>query len=442
MTGKSAVVVLVGSLAWGAASAAPGCPPAFADHFLPRAMRIDLVHAGTADRETFVLDRVREEPFWGGPYGRLVDAPRYGQHEVRVTDPATGRLLYRAGFSSLFGEWQTTGEAEAGPARAFEEPVRIPWPRAPVDVVVATRGRDGQFRDAWQARLDPASPGIDRSRRFTGLPVDQVEVNAPPDRAVDVLVLGDGYTAAEAGKFHRDVRRFARVLLGTEPFASNRARISVRAVQAPSADPGPDEPRRGLFRDTGLSTTFNTFGSARYLTTAALRDLRDLAALAPYDTLVVLVNTSRYGGGGIYGLYAVFPSDNEYDEYVLVHEFGHGFAGLGDEYYTSSVAYSDFYPRGVEPWEPNVTALLPGAPVKWGAQIPAGVPIPTPEDPARFGAGAGVFEGAGYAAKGLYRPAIDCKMFSKGKRGFCPVCRKAIEDMIESLVQGKGECHG
>jgi hypothetical protein len=163
--------------------------------------------------------------------------------------------------------------------------------------------------------------------------------------------------------------------------------------------------------------------------------LRDVAALAPYDTIFMLVNTSRYGGGGIFGLYAVFPSDNEYDEYVFVHEFGHGFGGLGDEYFTSSVAYSDFYPEGVEPWEPNVTALLPGRPLKWIGQVTPGVPVPTPADATRFGGAVGAFEGAGYAAKGLYRPSLDCKMFSKGNQGFCPVCRGALRDLVNLLSE-------
>ncbi|NOZ02747.1 MAG: peptidase M64 [Deltaproteobacteria bacterium] len=411
---------------------------AFTDSFVPRGMRLDLIHSGTADSERYSLDQVREEPFWGGRYGRLTDFPDYGKYRVSVYAMPLGRLIYRYGYSSLFGEWQTTAEAASGRVRAIEEAVRFPMPRRQVRVVIASRKKDGRFEDVYSVTIDPGSREVDRGRRFDGVEVLNLEVNGPPESVVDVLILGDGYTEGESAKFNKDARRFLRVLFQTSPFKEMRQSFAVRAIRAPSAGSGPDEPRRGIFTDTGLSTTFDTFGSARYLTSTRSRDLRDLAALAPYDTLIVMVNTSRYGGGGIFGLYSVFASDNEFDEYIMTHEFGHGFAGLGDEYYSSSVAYSDFYPRGVEPWEPNLTALLKDHPLKWRALVDDSTPIPTPPDRARYGNVVGAFEGAGYSAKGLYRPAMDCKMFSKGNKGFCPVCKAAVEDMIRLLTSPGG----
>ena len=415
-------------------------PPAssYEEHFETKGLRLDLIHSGTADTEQYSLDSIREEPTWGGPRHHLTDRPDFGKHRVSVFHPESNLLLYRYGYSSLFGEWQTTDEAASGKVRALEEAVRFPYPRHPVRVEIASRNRSGLFETVYTVLVDPASRGVNRERRFGDSVVLDMEVNGPPPVVVDVLILGDGYTEAEDRKFRRDARRFTRVLLETSPFSRLRDRFSVRAIRAPSGGSGPDEPRRGLFRATGLSTTFNTFDSARYLTTVRSRDLRDLAALAPYDTLVVMVNTSRYGGGGIYGLYSVFVSDNEFDEYIMVHEFGHGFAGLGDEYYSSSVAYSDFYPRGVEPWEPNITALLEGRPLKWGGLVKDSTPVPTPENPERFGDTVGAFEGAGYSAKGLFRPAMDCKMFSKGNHEFCPVCRAAVESAVRMLTEGGG----
>lgn len=410
----------------------------FDQHFHPRGLRLDLIHSGTADTERFALDQVREEPDWGGPYGHLTDLPDYGKHRVSVFDVSSGRLIYRYGYSSLFSEWQTTDEATSGRVRALEESVRLPFPKRPVRVEIATREETGQFRTVYVDTVEPESRLVDREVRFAHADVLEIEINGPPEQVVDVTILGDGYTDDEAQKFAEDAKRFSRVLLGTSPFSELRRKFAVRAIRAPSADSGPDEPRRGGYSQTGLSTTFNTFDSARYLTTVRSRDLRDLAARAPYDTLVIMVNTSRYGGGGIFGLYSIFVSDNEFDEYIMVHEFGHGFAGLGDEYYSSSVAYSDFYPSGVEPWEPNITALLPGEPLKWSAHVAGSTPIPTPDDRKRYSGVVGVFEGAGYSAKGLYRPAIDCKMFSKGHKDFCPVCKAAVENRVRLLTDMEG----
>lgn len=398
----------------------------FLDHFEPHAMRLDLLHVGTPDRDEYALDSVRWEPYWGGPYAHLAEMPDLGVHRVSVFDAKTGKLLYRQGYASLFAEWQTTGEKLC---RAMEEVVRFPWPKMPVDVVIEARKKDGTWREAWRMGVDPAACMIDHSVTGFDTKVLELAVNGPPDATVDILILGDGYTDAEDEKFSRDARRFARILFETAPYRDLKDRISVRAVRAPSRQSGVDEPRRGRFVDTGLSVTFNTFDSARYMSTTRMRTLRDLAALAPYDAIMVMANTSRYGGGGIFGQYAIFPSDNEFDEYVFTHEFGHAFAGLADEYYSSSVAYSDFYPRGVEPWEPNITALLPGQPLKWAKYLTRGVPIPTPNDP-KYASVVGVFEGAGYSAKGLFRPALDCKMFSKSNVGFCPVCQGAIRDLI------------
>lgn len=420
-----------------AAVPAAARPPAssYSQDFEPRGLRLDLFHTGTATDEAYALAAWREEPAWGGPFGHRVDLPVYGKHQVQVIDRATGRLLYRAGYSSLFSEWQTTDEAKSRTPQGLEESVRVPWPRRPVRIVVESRNREGAFGEVFQAEFDPATTPVDRTRRFAEVPVDEVAVPASPDRAVDLLIVGDGYADGEAEKFRRDARRFSRVLLETPPFDGLRDRIAVRAVRAPSRDSGPSEPRRGRFLDTGAGSSFNTFGSARYLMTAREHDLRALAARAPYDALVILVNSSRYGGGGIYGQYATFVSDSDYSEYIFVHELGHSFAGLGDEYYTSSVAYSDFYPRGVEPWEPNITALLPGRPLKWGGLVTPRTPVPTPTSAGGGGDTVGAFEGAGYAAKGLYRPSTDCKMFSKGNVGFCRVCKDAVVTMVKLLTE-------
>ena len=211
-------------------------------------------------------------------------------------------------------------------------------------------------------------------------------------------------------------------LLDQAPFAEHRGELAIRLVAAVSRESGPDEPSKGVFRDTAANTAFDTFDAERYLTTADMKTLREVAALAPYDTIVVMVNACRYGGGGIFGAYSIFSADSEYADYVLVHEFGHGFGALGDEYFNSATGIDEeeMYAPGVEPWEPNITAQTIREKVKWRHLIDPGTPVPTPDTDAYDGV-IGVFEGAGYKAKGLYRPTRDGKMHHKGLLPFGPV---------------------
>ena len=283
--------------------------------------------------------------------------------------------------------------------------------------------------------IEPDSHKIGRWRQRKEVQLLSMHESGVPARCLDVVILAEGYAREQGEKARRDLQRYSDILLGTPPFSKYEGQISVRGVIVPTDYTGPHEPRKRRFGNSRLGTSFNTFGSARYLTTLENREMRDLAAHVPYDAIYIMVNASRYGGAGIYNFFSIFVSDNEYDEYVFVHEFGHGFAGLADEYYSSSVAYSDFYPQGMEPPEPNITALLGGADkLKWKDQVTPGVPVPTPPEE-KYVKSIGAFEGAGYAAKGLFRPAFDCKMKSKSHQDFCPVCARAVEDAIRLYIE-------
>jgi hypothetical protein len=303
--------------------------------------------------------------------------------------------------------------------------------------------------------------------------------NGPAATKVDLLYLAEGYTDAEGGKFRADVERLNRALFDTEPYLSRAADFNVRAIHVPAAESGISDPRRGQWRAAPLGSSFNSFDSDRYVLTFHNRELREVAAQAPYDALVLVLNTRKYGGGGIYGLYATCAADSSEAAYLLVHEFGHSFAGLGDEYYTSQVAYEDFNPPGVEPWEPNLTALEDPALLKWADLVAEDTPLPTPWDQAGydeiarayeerrgelverkasdeefealfaevrdqtkplleaqqyFGA-IGAFEGGGYEAKGVYRPSVDCIMFTRNPKEYCAVCERAVERAIDRSIR-------
>ncbi len=407
------------------AGAAKG-PLRFADYFEDRTLRLDFVHEGDWHHETYRLAGLVTEGPWPGSKTVLLDPDDYGLHWMLVRDKLTGRAIFSQGYGSLFSEWQTTEEAKKTRARLAESQ-RIPVPKRPVVVELSSRGRDGRFRKVASFDIDPGDEHIRPFAADPNIKVLALHQSGKPATKLDVLIVPDGYRKEDEAKMLADGRRFARVFLASPPYAKHTDEINVWLVVAFSKDRGVSEPRKGRLLDTAVGLSFNTFDSPRYMMTVKNGALRRVAAHAPYDQLYLMANTSRYGGGGIYNLYSTFPADNEYSEYVFIHEFGHSFGGLGDEYYSSPVSTNEMYPPGVEPWEPNLTRWI-GHRLKW--KVTAGVPIPTPPDKKRYGNVVGLFEGAGYTGKGMYRPALDCKMFSKAHRPYCPVCMSAVERRI------------
>jgi hypothetical protein len=399
---------------------------------------------------------------------------------IRVFETKTNSLIFSNGFSTLFNEWQTTQEALDGLWKTIHETVVIPNPKSEIQLEFWGRDKRSHFsRLIFNTRIGPESYHVNKENRASGsIKLDSI-INEEYSQKVDLVVIGHGFTSNELTKFLDVARNLTDTLFTISPFEDYSAEFNVYFVLNPSQDSGTDDPRNGIFNKTTLNTSFNTFDSQRYLMTFDTKLIHDVASIAPYDAVVILVNIETYGGGGIYNLYASASAFNEWSPYVYVHEFGHSFAGLADEYYTSDVAYSDFFPPGAEPWETNVTPLLDPKNVKWGKYIDPGIPTPTPWDkekfdkenvdyqkrtklmtaakaPAseiakarnnhqkwldaffeknRYAGKTGVFEGAGYASKGLYRPAVNCIMFSKGLSGFDNVCRHTIERRIQFLTE-------
>ncbi len=401
-------------------------PLVYADYFEDATLRLDLLHEGNSERETYRLAGLVREGPWPGSKRVLLDPDRYGLHWMTVRDKASGREICSHGYGSLFSEWQTTDEAKVK-RLALQESQRIPMPRRPVRIEFSSRGKDGGFHPVAAFDFDPGDKAIRSFHRDPAVRVVALHRAGPPAVKLDILIVPDGYRRQDEAKMLADARRFAGVFLASEPFSRHRDDINIWLVTAFSKDRGVSEPRKGRLLDTAVGLSFNTFDSPRYMMTVKNAALRRIAAHAPYDQLYLMANTSRYGGGGIYNLYSTFPADNEYSEYVFIHEFGHSFGGLGDEYYSSPVSTNEMYPLGVEPWEPNLTRWM-GHHLKW--KPTRGVPLPTPPDRKKYGSVVGLFEGAGYTGKGMYRPALDCKMFSKAHRPFCPVCMSAVERRI------------
>jgi hypothetical protein len=440
----------------------------------PRTLRVDYLHFGNADGEQFAVERVVVEPLpWPGNPAKAIDDTNLGKYRFEVIDRSTRRVLYSRGFASIYGEWETTGEARERNA-GFSESVRFPMPAEPVQLVVSKRDRANDFREVWSTVIDPDDLLVDASKPPSAGALLRLQESGAPADKVDFLILGDGYTAAERGKCESDARRLMAILFDTEPFRTRRSDFNVWGLCPAAAESGVSRPSLGVHKRPPAGSTYDAFRSERYVLTFDNRAFRDLASQAPYEFVEILTNSHTYGGGGIFGLYSTVAADSLWAPYIFVHEFGHHFAALADEYYTSDVAYEPAAER-LEPWEPNVTALDDPENLKWGDLVAEGTPIPTPwekeafearsreiqaerrkiraerrpesemdalferqraEEEERLGAErhartVGAFEGANYEAHGYYRPQADCIMFTRDRVPFCAVCRRAIERVID-----------
>ena len=400
-------------------------------YFTDKVLRFDFMLAGNS-RETVVYPAgMEEEPFFAGSRQNLTDPFNYGNFRYEVFDAAENKLIYSRGFCTLFQEWQTTGEADTLD-RSFYEVATMPYPKNKVRFVLSMREKSGNFSPLYETVIEPDNFYI-RKEKPLNVISSRIYGTGDPATSVDLAFVAEGYRQDEMGKFRSDVKKLADVLIAEPPFNEYPGKINIWAVEAVSEESGTDVPGERIYVNTALNSSFYTFGTDRYLTTTDIKTVNDYASVVPHDNIIVLINSERYGGGGVYNYYSGTTAGHKLSPIVFIHEFGHGFAGLADEYYTSEVAYTDFYPRGVEPWEPNITTLVDFE-SKWKHLISNDIPVPTPAVEKYYNT-VGLFEGAGYSAKGIYRAETDCRMKSNGPRGYCTVCREAARKMIEFYIK-------
>jgi hypothetical protein len=461
----------------------------FSNFFKDSTLRIDYYHIGNAKTESIITDRIQWYPFWAGNPKHYIDSFPYGAYRYKLIHAKTAQLLFSKGFDSYFKEYQTSNKALQGEQEVFHETAVLPYPTVDVFFVVEKREKTAETKEVFRQLIK-----VEELTHLQHEPIDpQTEVisahkSGHHHKKVDVVILGEGYTAAEKEKFKADLFRFSEVFFQHEPFASNSEQFNISGVFHPSIESGTDEPRAGIYRNTVLNTSFNALGSERYLLTKDNQSVNDLAFTTPFDAIYIMVNHNRYGGGGIYNFFCTFTSDNINSNYLMIHEFGHSFFGLADEYYTSSTAYNDFYTADSEPTEANITAETNPDLIKWKHLLTKNTTLPTPwnklaydstdvawqqyrtqlndsiaelqqsgaspeaiaaakkrynelsaahdkkmqtfleESP--FKGVVGAFEGAGYQGKGLYRPALNCIMFTR-THYFCPVCSEAMQKTID-----------
>lgn len=399
----------------------------FGDYFIDQTLRLDYIFSGNASTQDISLLAYYKIPGWYGKRHRLAETPMKGNGTITVRDLATGRVIYKQPFSSLFQEWLSYPQAQESGRRAFENVSLIPMPKEPVEVSLELRNSRHDVIASMTHRIDPHDILMTPLGEQGILPYTTLQAPKDSSRAIHIAFVAEGYTEDEMEDYLADARKAVASIFGHEPFKSLRDRFSIIAVRSPSAESGASIPSKGIWRDTALGSHFDTFYSERYLTTLHLRKLHDLLAGTPYEHIIVLVNTPHYGGGGILNSYNLSMTKHPAFVPVVTHEFGHSFAGLADEY-AYEAEQIPMYPTDVEPWEQNITTLKEFS-AKWVDLLPAEVSaIPTPEE---CNYPVGVFEGAGYSLKGVYRPSKDCRMRTNTNPEFCPVCQRAIREVID-----------
>lgn len=401
----------------------------FSDYFEDKTLRTDYIFTGDATKQEVCLDELASLPGWAGRRHHLDELPLAGNGEITMKDKATGTVIYRTSFSSLFQEW--LGEAEATRVKkGFENSFLLPFPKQPALVTVSLKNAHHEVCASLTHEVRPDDILI--HSRGTGriTPHRYMHRSGSAEDCIDVAILAEGYTEAEMDLFYKDAQATCEALFAHAPFDRLKNRFNIVAVASPSQDSGVSIPLKGEWKSTAVSSHFSTFYSDRYLTTSRVKSIHNWLAGIPYEHIIILANTDTYGGGGIYNSYTLTTAHHPMFKPVVVHEFGHSFGGLADEYFYSD-APSPLYPYTIEPWEPNISTLVDFK-SKWQDMVPEGTPVPTPvkKDEKDLYTAVGVYEGAGYTSKGIYRPTTECRMKINEAPVFCPVCQRALERLI------------
>ncbi len=405
----------------------------FDRYFLDKTLRLDYILGATPDGgRTVLLDAQSHISGWAGRRHNLKKLPLEGNGIVTVSDEATGDTIYRTSFSSLYHEWLSTEEAQTT-AKGFEHTVLVPYPKSAAIIDIDIRDSRHNSMARMKHRFDPEDILIGAKGEKGVTPHRYLHKGGEPEKAIDVAILAEGYTAEEMDSFYRDAQIAVDAILSYEPFKSHAEDFNFVAVGSRSLESGVSVPRLNDWKSTSFSSHFSTFYSDRYLTSLHIKDIHDVLAGIPYEHIIILANTTEYGGGGIYNSYTLTAAGHKLFRPVVVHEFGHSFGGLADEYFYEGDVMDDSYPKDVEPWEPNITTLV-NFDSKWKSIVPDGCPVPTPvsksgEYPV------GVYEGGGYSFHGVYRPADDCRMRTNTAPEFCPACQRALDTLIKFYVE-------
>lgn len=404
-------------------------PVVFDQFFADSTLRIDYVFAGNQKHANIYVDELNRLNGWYGRRQHLDSLLLEGNGSIIVCDKASGQVIYKNAFSTLFQEWLSTDEA-AQTSRGFENVFLVPYPKKPVSVTVLLTDMKRDTITTFTHEVNPKDILIHDRKPVTEPQTQSLLHSGDPRKCIDIVIMAEGYTQQEKETFMADAKRAADALIAAEPFKSLKQSFNITAVFTPSAESGVSVPRQDRWIHTAFGSHFDTFYSDRYLTSREIKRINNALIGVPYEHIIMLANTDVYGGGGIFNSFTLTAAHHSLFAPVVVHEFGHSFGGLADEYFYDNDVMTDTYDRTKEPWEQNVTNLIDFKGKKWSALISANTPTPTAvADSTKHPVG--LYEGAAYSKKGFYRASYDCRMRTNTASGFCPACTLALRQLIQ-----------
>ena len=418
------------SLFLGLAVCSSGYCQSFEEFFADKTLRADYLFTGNKKNQSVVLDELKSMEGWAGRRSNLDKLPLSGNGQLTMVDKATGVVIYRTSFSSLFQEWLGENEAETL-SKGYENTFLMPFPKKETLVTVELFNARHEVSASFTHTVRPDDILIKKIGQNNVTEHKYLLKSGSPENCIDVVIMAEGYTKGDMQTFYSDAQKACDAIFSHSPFKENMNHFNAVAVASESADSGVSIPRENVWKSTAVSSHFDTFYSDRYLTSSSVKDIHDLLAGIPYEHIIILANTDTYGGGGIYNSFTLTTAHHSKFEPVVVHEFGHSFGGLADEYaYTD--APSPLYPYDVEPWEQNITTLVDFE-SKWSDMLPKDIVVPTKITSDNYSSteALGVYQGAGYSMKGIYRPVPDCRMRTNEAKAFCPVCQKSLQRLID-----------
>ncbi|MCF2737343.1 M64 family metallopeptidase [Bacteroides caecigallinarum] len=422
------------SLFLGLAVCSSGYCQSFEEFFADKTLRADYLFTGNKKNQSVVLDELKSMDGWAGRRSNLDKLPLSGNGQLTMVDKATGVVIYRTSFSSLFQEWLGENEAETL-SKGYENTFLMPFPKKEALVTVELFNARHEVSASFTHTVRPDDILIKKIGHNNVTEHKYLLKSGSPENCIDVVIMAEGYSRGDMQTFYSDAQKACDAIFSHSPFKENKNHFNVVAVGSESIDSGVSIPRENVWKSTAVSSHFDTFYSDRYLTSSNVNDIHDLLAGIPYEHIIILANTDTYGGGGIYNSFTLTTAHHSKFEPVVVHEFGHSFGGLADEYaYTD--APSPLYPYDVEPWEQNITTLVDFK-SKWSDMLPNGFASPTKITKENHSSteALGVYEGAGYSMKGIYRPVPDCRMRTNEAKAFCPVCQRALQRLIDFYTE-------